>query len=201
MKHVFILFLNVTITDLMTMTSTDIDLKLSQEIKDSIRDVPDFPKPGIIFKDISTLLSKPKVFNKVTRAIVERFKNEKIDFIAAPESRGFIFGAPVANALNVGLTLIRKPGKLPAKTIDYSYELEYGTDTLAIHEDAFAGIEKPRVLIVDDLLATGGSCKATAELIKKAGGELVAAAFVIELDFLEGRKQLGDTEIFSLVHY
>ena len=183
------------------MTTQEIDPKLSQEIKEAIRDIPDFPKPGIIFKDITTLLSNPEAFNKVTQAFVNRFKDQKIDYIAATEARGFIFGAPVANALNAGLTLIRKPGKLPAKTAEVSYELEYGSDTLCIHEDAFAGKEKARVLIIDDLLATGGSCKATAELVKKAGGELVGAAFVIELDFLEGRKQLGSTEIFSLVHY
>lgn len=183
------------------MTAQEIDTKLSQEIKNSIRDIPDFPKPGIIFKDITTLLSNPEVYNKVTKAFVDKFKNAGIDFIAVPESRGFIFGAPVANALNAGLTLIRKPGKLPAKNLTVSYELEYGTDTLCIHEDAFAGKKNAKVLIIDDLLATGGSCKATAELIEKAGGELVAAAFVIELDFLEGRKQLGSTEIFSLVHY
>lgn len=185
----------------MTMTSQELDPKISQEIKDSIRDIPDFPKPGIIFKDITTLLSNPEVYNKVTQAFVNKFKDAGIDYIAVPESRGFIFGAPVANALNAGLTLIRKPGKLPAKSIEVSYELEYGTDTLCIHEDAFAAKKNAKVIVIDDLLATGGSCKATAELIKKAGGELVAAAFVIELDFLEGRKQLGNTEIFSLVHY
>lgn len=180
----------------------NIDLEKNAEIiKNAIRDIPDFPKPGIIFKDITTLLSNPEAYKKVTETFVAKFKDAGIDFIAAPESRGFIFGAPVANELNAGLTLIRKPGKLPAKTIEYSYELEYGTDTLCIHEDAFAGKEKPKVLILDDLLATGGSCKATKELVEKAGGEVVAAAFVIELDFLEGSKQLGDTEIFSIIHY
>jgi adenine phosphoribosyltransferase len=184
----------------MTMTAQNIDPKLVEEIKASIRDIPDFPKPGIIFKDITTLLSNPEVFNKVTKAFVDRFKDERIDFVAVPESRGFIFGAPVANALNAGLTLIRKPGKLPAKSINVSYQLEYGSDTLCIHEDAFSTKKNPRVIIIDDLLATGGSCKASAELVNKAGAELVAAAFVIELDFLEGRKQI-DTEVFSLIHY
>lgn len=172
-------------------------------LKSSIRDIPDFPKPGIVFKDITTLLSDPKAFNISIELICEQYTDAKIDFIAGPESRGFIFGAPVAAKLNAGLTLIRKPGKLPAKTIKYSYELEYGTDTLCIHEDAFAGVENARVLIVDDLIATGGSALATAELIRKAGGTVVGIAALIELDFLDGRKRLEENglEVFSLLSY
>lgn len=170
-------------------------------LKSTIRDIPDFPKPGIVFKDITTLLSKPQAFQTSIDLISEHYKDAGIDFVAGPESRGFIFGAPVANALKAGLTLIRKPGKLPAKTIEHSYELEYGQDTLCIHEDAFAGVKKPKVLIVDDLLATGGSALATAELIRKAGGTVAGLAVLIELDFLEARKRLEGVEVFSLLHY
>lgn len=170
-------------------------------LKNSIRDVPDFPKPGIVFKDITTLLADPKAFELSIELLSSQYKDVVVDFVAGPESRGFIFGAPVANRLDAGLTLIRKPGKLPAKTINYSYELEYGSDTLCIHEDAFAGVENPKVLIVDDLLATGGSALAAAELIRKAGGEVIGLAVLIELDFLEGRKRLGGIPVYSLVHY
>ncbi len=172
-------------------------------LKKSIRDVPDFPKPGIIFKDITTLLADPKAFQISIDLIANKYKNSGIDFIACPESRGFIFGAPVASALGAGLTLIRKPKKLPAKTIEVSYELEYGTDTLAIHADAFARKANANVLIVDDLIATGGSAFATAELIKKAGGKVAGLACLIELDFLSGRKKLEDAgvEVYSLIHY
>jgi adenine phosphoribosyltransferase len=168
-------------------------------IKNSIRDIPDFPKPGIVFKDITTLLSSPEAFKACIDLITERFQAEQIDYVACIESRGFIFAAPTAIALNAGLTLIRKPGKLPAKTTEVSYELEYGRDTLQIHEDAFGG-RKARVLIVDDLLATGGSCSAAIQLIRKLGAEVVGAAFAIELDFLNGRQKL-DIEVLSLVHF
>ena len=129
-------------------------------------------------------------------------KDKKIDFIAAPESRGFIFATPVSYLLNCGVTPIRKPGKLPAKTIEHSYELEYGSDTLCIHEDAFAGVENPQVIIIDDLLATGGSCSATIELVKKAGGTVVGAGFVIELGFLNAREKLEaqGVEVFSILN-
>lgn len=172
-------------------------------LKKSIRDIPDFPKPGIIFKDITTLLSDPKAFKLAIDLIVEKYKNSGIDFIACPESRGFIFGAPVAVALGAGLTLIRKPNKLPAKTIQVSYALEYGEDTLAIHADAFAGKANAKVLIVDDLIATGGSALATAELIMKAGGQTAGLVCLIELDFLKGRERLesAGVEVFSLIHY
>lgn len=172
-------------------------------LKQSIRDIPDFPKPGIIFKDITTLLSDPKAFKLAIDLIAEQYKNAGIDFIACPESRGFIFGAPVATALGAGLTLVRKPNKLPAKTLTASYELEYGTDTLTIHEDAFVSKANAKVLIVDDLIATGGSAAATAQLISKAGAQVAGLAVLIELDFLNGREKLmkENVEVFSLIHY
>ena len=171
-------------------------------IKASIRDVADFPKPGIIFKDITTLLADPKALRLTIDVLAEQYKDMKIDFIAAPESRGFIFATPVSYILGCGVTPIRKPGKLPAKTIEHSYELEYGTDTLCIHEDAFAGVENPNVIIIDDLLATGGSCSATIELVEKAGGKVVGAGFVIELGFLEARKKLEakGVDVFSILN-
>lgn len=173
-------------------------------IKKSIRDVPDFPKPGIIFKDITTLISDVEAFRLSIDILVEKYKNTNIDFIAVPESRGFIFGAPVALALGAGLTLIRKSGKLPAKKISKSYELEYGTDTLYVHEDAFASkAGKANVLIIDDLLATGGSSRASSELILQLNANVVGAAFVVELDFLSGRQKLDEigVEVFSIVKY
>ncbi len=173
-------------------------------IKKTIRDVPDFPKPGIMFKDITTLISDPEAFRCSIDILIERYKDTAIDFIAVPESRGFIFGGPVALALGAGLTLIRKSGKLPAKKISQSYDLEYGSDTLYMHEDAFASIDgKPNVLIIDDLLATGGSSKASSELIRKVGGNVVGAAFVVELEFLSGREKLKEigVETFSIVTY
>jgi adenine phosphoribosyltransferase len=186
------------------MQTLEMDKKAALEyIKSSIRDVEDFPKPGIVFKDITTLLSDPKAFKLAVDLIVAEYKNASIDFIACPESRGFIFGAPVATALGAGLTLIRKPGKLPAKTIEMSYELEYGTDTLSIHEDAFRAKTPAKVLIVDDLVATGGSAIATAKLIQKAGGNVAGLAVLIELDFLKGRSRLEENDIplTSLVHF
>jgi adenine phosphoribosyltransferase len=172
-------------------------------LKNSIRDIPNFPKEGIIFKDITTLLSNPKAFKLAIDSIVEKYKGAGIEFIACPESRGFIFGAPVAVALGAGLTLIRKPNKLPAATLEVSYSLEYGTDTLAIHADAFAGKTNAKVLIVDDLIATGGSALATAQLIEKAGGQAAGLACLIELDFLKGRERLesAGVEVYSLIHY
>ncbi len=172
-------------------------------IKSSIRDIADFPKPGIIFKDITTLLANPKALKYTINLLADKYRDLQPNFIAAPESRGFIFATPVSYLLDCGVTLIRKPGKLPAKTIEHSYELEYGTDTLCIHEDAFKGIENPKVVIIDDLLATGGSCTATIELVEKAGGQVVGAGFVIELAFLEARKKLEakGVEVFSLLTY
>jgi adenine phosphoribosyltransferase len=182
--------------------NTNIMENPTEYIKNSIRDIADFPKPGIIFKDITTLLSDPKALKLTIDVLAQNFKDKKIDFIAAPESRGFIFATPVSYLLNCGVTPIRKPGKLPAKTIEHSYELEYGSDTLCIHEDAFAGVENPQVIIIDDLLATGGSCSATIELVKKAGGTVVGAGFVIELGFLNAREKLEaqGVEVFSILN-
>lgn len=187
--------------------STDTKLRDIESIKNAIRDIPDFPKPGIVFKDISTLTSNPEAFKLVTDLFYEQLKDLKIDYLVALESRGFIFAGPLAQKLNAGITLVRKPGKLPGKTVSHSYELEYGSDTIEIHEDAFDNAVKnsssgKKVLIIDDLLATGGTAAAAAELIQKVGGELVGAAFVVELDFLNGREKLPEaTEIYSLVHY
>ncbi len=182
----------------MNLVNTDAKVDL---INKAIRDVPDFPKPGIVFKDITTLLSDHEAFKACIDLFYDKYKDADIDFIAGPESRGFIFAAPLAQRIGAGLTLIRKPGKLPAKTIEYSYELEYGSDTLCIHEDAFANCkkEKANVLIVDDLLATGGSAFASMELIEKAGANVVAAAFVIELGFLNGQEKLSKTDVFSIL--
>jgi len=170
-----------------------------ERIKELIRDVPDFPKPGIIFKDITTMLKEPEGLAVAVELLTEQLEGKGIEQIVAMESRGFIFGTPVALRLGAGFVPVRKPGKLPADTASESYELEYGTDTLEIHKDAIKPGQK--VAIIDDLLATGGTAEATARLVKGLGAEVVAVAFVIELDFLEGRKRLGDFEVCSLVHY
>ena len=171
----------------------------NQSLEELIRNVPDFPIPGVQFKDITTLLRNGPAFRSVVDQIVERFRDERIDIVAGVESRGFIFSAPVAYELGAGLVPIRKPGKLPAETIEVAYSLEYGTNVLQIHADAFpAG---SRVLLVDDLLATGGTVAASVDLVKHLGGEIVGLAFVIELTFLDGRANLGEYPIFSLVQY
>ena len=164
-----------------------------------IRDVPDFPVPGILFKDITTLLQRPDAFRFVIDELTERFRDEHIDVVAGIEYRGFIFGAPLAYTLGAGLVVVRKPGKLPSSSINESYSLEYGTNTLEIHDDAIASGQ--RVLVVDDLLATGGSARATIRLVERLGGEVVGAVFVIELDFLNGRDKLKDYSVHSLVHF
>lgn len=164
-----------------------------------LRDVPDFPKPGIVFKDITPLLASPEAMREAVRRLEERVAGESIDRIAAIESRGFLFGAPLALSLGVGLTPIRKPGKLPWRTNRIEYVLEYGTDALEIHEDGVH--EGERVLLVDDLLATGGTMKAACDLVKGVGGEVVGCAFVVELGFLEGRDKLADHKIHSLIRF
>lgn len=173
-----------------------------QIVRDSIRDIPDFPKPGIIFKDITTVLNEPLALQVTLDLLFDELKDREIDFIASVESRGFIFGVGLAARLGAGFVPIRKPGKLPGKTISENYELEYGYDTVELHEDAFASRARKKVLLIDDLLATGGTAGASINLIKKAGGDPVGAAFVIELAFLEGRKKLPDgLDIISLVEY
>ncbi len=170
-----------------------------QALADKIRDIPDFPKKGIIFKDITTLLADVGGFKQAVDTIADKYKDKNIEAVVCMESRGFIFGAPLAYILGASFIPVRKPGKLPAKTYQATYELEYGTDTLEIHQDAFpAGA---RVLIVDDLLATGGTTKATIELVKKVPGDIVGIAYLIELDFLEGRKALSGYDVLSLIHY
>ncbi len=168
-------------------------------IKNAIRDVPDFPKKGILFRDITTAIKDKDVMKRMIDEIVDAFKDEKIDYVAGIESRGFIFGMPVAYSLGCGFVPIRKPNKLPAETFSVEYELEYGTDKIEMHKDA---IEKgKRVLIIDDLLATGGTAAAACELVKKAG-VLVGLAFVIELTDLKGREKLPkDVKILSLAKY
>jgi len=167
--------------------------------RDWIRDIPDFPKPGILFKDITPLLSNAEALKVVVEQLASQFKDRGIDAVAAAEARGFLFGTPLALALNVGFIPIRKPGKLPYKTVTQQYALEYGSDQVEMHSDAV----KPgqRILLMDDVLATGGTMRACCDLIIQAGAEVVACAFVVELAFLEGRGKLEPTEIFSLITY
>jgi adenine phosphoribosyltransferase len=174
-------------------------MELEQRLKTIIRDVPDFPKKGILFKDITPLLSDPAIFDETITALAAPYKDLGVDHVAAVESRGFIFGASVAARLRAGFIPIRKPGKLPAATIRETYALEYGTDALEIHRDAL----KPgrKVLIVDDLLATGGTARAAATLVGRLEGRVVGAAFVIELAFLNGRARLDGIKTTTLVTY
>ena len=169
------------------------------ELKNYIRDVPNFPKPGIIFKDMTPLLMIPEALSKVIDLFVHKFSDKKIGKIIGIESRGFIFGSALALKMGVGFVPVRKKGKLPWKTTAEEYSLEYGTDTVEIHADALSPNE--RVLIVDDLLATGGTAAATARLVAKQKAVVESFAFVVELDFLSGRKQLGSTHVESLIHY
>ncbi len=171
-----------------------------EDVKNKIRAVQDFPKKGIIFRDITTGLKEAEVMKVMVDYLCNQYSDCKIDYIAGIESRGFIFGMPMAYKLNCGFIPIRKPNKLPAQTIKESYELEYGSDTIEIHADA---IEKgANVLVVDDLLATGGTAKAACNLVKKAGGNLVGAAFLIELTDLNGREKLDNCgKIISMLQY
>ena len=170
-------------------------------LESHVRDIPDFPKPGIIFKNITPLLSNAAAFKTAIDMLAERLSEYDLDFIACPEARGFIWAAPLAYRLGAGVTLIRKPGKLPADTIKHTFDLEYGSDTLSIHVDAFASNPNPSVLIVDDVLATGGTARATAELISAAGGRVSGVAVLIELDFLDGRSRLAGLPVTSLLNY
>jgi adenine phosphoribosyltransferase len=168
-------------------------------LKQLIREVPDFPKKGILFYDITTLLRDRVGFATLIDALSEHYLNSQIDLVLAIEARGFIFGPALAYRLNAGFVPIRKPGKLPAETVKWSYELEYGLDTLEIHKDAVRPGQ--RVIIVDDLLATGGTANACVQLAKSLGADIAGLGFVVELDFLHGRKKFEGTEVFSLLHY
>ena len=170
-----------------------------EHLKKLIREVPDFPKRGILFYDITTLLKDKVGFATLIDALSEHYLNDKIDLVLAIEARGFIFGPALAYRLNAGFVPIRKPGKLPAETVKWSYELEYGLDTLEIHKDAIR--RGQRVIIVDDLLATGGTANACVQLAKSLSAEIAGLGFVVELDFLNGRKKFDGIEVFSLLHY
>lgn len=170
-----------------------------EALKKAIREVPDFPKEGILFYDITTLLKDGNALASAMDALSERYKTNNIDAVLAIEARGYIFGPAMAYRLGVGFVPMRKPGKLPAKTILETYELEYGTDTIEMHEDAVEAGQK--ILVVDDLLATGGTAAAACRLVEKAGGQVVECCFLIELSFLNGRDKLGSREVFSLLKY
>ncbi len=172
---------------------------MSDELKKYIRNVVDFPKPGIVFKDITTLLKDPKAIKITLEKLYELSKDLNITKVAGIESRGFLFGAMLAEKLNAGFVPIRKPGKLPAETESKTYDLEYGNDTIEIHKDAIQRGE--RVLIHDDLLATGGTALAAASLVEKLGGDVVQFSFIIELSFLKGREKLKGYDVKSLIEY
>jgi adenine phosphoribosyltransferase len=169
------------------------------ELRAKIRDIKDFPTEGILFKDITTLLKDAAAFRDVVDMLAGRYRNERVDVVVGIESRGFIFGGALAHQLRAGFVPVRKLGKLPAKTIEVEYELEYGRDALAIHEDAIQA--RQRVLVVDDLLATGGTMAATLRLIEQLGGHVVGVVFMIELAFLHGREKLKNYPVHSLIVY
>lgn len=170
-----------------------------EPLKKLIREVPDFPQKGILFYDITTLLKDKLGFATLIDALSEHYLEERVDLVLGIEARGFIFGPALAYRLSAGVVPVRKPGKLPSITARYDYELEYGKGTLEIHRDAIQ--KDQRVIIVDDLLATGGTADATARLVRSLGGEIAGLGFVVELDFLKGREKLGEYEVFSLLHY
>jgi adenine phosphoribosyltransferase len=170
-----------------------------EQIKGLIRDVPDFPEPGIVFKDITPVLADPIAFSTITDLMVVRFGRGNVDKVVGIEARGFIIASPVAYHFGAGFVPIRKQGKLPSESVAEDYELEYGTATLELHVDGINPGE--RVLIVDDVLATGGTARAAASLVQRVGGKVCGIATVIELDFLHGREQLADHELYTLIHY
>ena len=175
------------------------NIELSEELKRSIRDIPDFPKKGIIFKDITTLLKDGSKFHKAVDLIADRYKEKGITKVVSIEARGFIFGSAIAYKLGAGLVPVRKKGKLPHETHRVEYELEYGKDCLEIHKDAISPDDN--VLIIDDLLATGGTMKAVCEMVDKSGGNIAEVAFLIELTFLKGRDKLKGRQVFSLIEF
>ena len=171
----------------------------ADDLRAKIREIPDFPKPGILFYDITTLLKDPDAFKESIDLLTEPFRQTKVDIVVGMESRGFIFSAPMATQLNAGFVPVRKLGKLPAETVSVEYALEYGTNTLEIHKDALQPAQK--VLIVDDLLATGGTVLGTIELVRRLKAEVVGLAFLVELLFLKGRERLGEQKIHSVIQY
>jgi adenine phosphoribosyltransferase len=171
----------------------------AEDLRAKIREIPDFPKPGILFYDITTLLKDPAAFHEAVELMLEPYRDEKIDIVVGMESRGFIFSAPMAYRLDAGLAPVRKLGKLPAEVISVEYALEYGSNTLEIHRDAIQPGQ--RVLIVDDLLATGGTVHGTIELVERLNGEIVGLAFLVELDFLKGRERLEGRRVTSVIRY
>lgn len=175
------------------MSDSDADLR------EYIRDVPDFPKPGILFRDITPLLRDPKALRRSVDALVEPFRNDRIDAVLGIESRGFIFGTSVALALDAGFVIVRKKGKLPYETVEQEYALEYGTDVVEMHVDGVR--EGQRVLVLDDLIATGGTAAAAVRLARKAGASVVACAFLIELSALKGREQLDVDRVHTVISY
>lgn len=170
-----------------------------EQLAELIRDIPDFPKPGVLFKDITTLLRDPRGFHASVDALTERFRERPIDVVVGMESRGFILGAPVAYLLGAGFVPVRKLGKLPAETLAVEYQLEYGTNTLEIHRDAIQAGQ--RVLLIDDLLATGGTVRATLELVQQLGATVVGVGFLIELEFLRGRALLSGFDVQSIIRF
>lgn len=170
-----------------------------EDLRKTIREVPDFPKPGILFYDITTLLAEPPAFGRAIDLLSERYIGRRIDRVVCVESRGFIVGSAMAYRLGAGFVPIRKPGKLPSRTVKESYSLEYGTDTVEMHVDALQGAR--RVLVVDDLLATGGTAAAACRLVERCGGEVVECCFLIELVGLDGRRRLDPHPVFSLIRY
>ena len=172
---------------------------MHEELIRTIRSVPNFPKQGIVFRDITTLLKDRSAFQRASDVLYEHYKDERVDKVVSIESRGYILGAVLAYRLKAGFVPIRKPGKLPAETISETYSLEYGTDTLEIHTDAIRTGE--RVLVHDDLLATGGTVQAGCRLVERLGGVILGLSFLIELDFLNGRQKLASRDIFSIIRY
>ena len=168
------------------------------DLNDFIRDIPDYPKEGIVFKDIMPLLENGPAFAESIDQLAERFKDSGAEIIVGAEARGFIFGAALAYKMGIGFAAVRKPGKLPYKTKEVSYDLEYGSDTLCMHEDALKAGQK--VLVIDDLLATGGTVEAVLKMVEDFSADLVGIGFLIELDFLKGRDRLGNARIESLIH-
>jgi len=173
-------------------------MNIEKVLNDAIRTIPDFPKKGIMFKDITTLLNDSEAFKSLIEFLKDRYADKNIDFVAGIESRGFIFGSALAYALGVGFVPIRKKGKLPYTTISEKYSLEYGFDEVEIHIDAFRDKKNPKVLLIDDLIATGGTAAAAVNLIQKVGAEVVDACFIIELEFLNGREKIN-APVFSII--